>query len=254
MTQKGLAKPKKESGDSRSSLKVLILVTGDKGGTGKSTFARGLLDVLCHRGVQVAAYDGDRRNPQLFRHYRSIERGVMQLDVMAPGGADRLLDDMESNVAPVMLVDLPAGAGAALEDFERETGFLEGATELGYGVSLVSVLSPVRDSVNALRLLMEVLGEQASYVAVKNLHFGADEQFEIFDSSKAKQNLLQREGVMLSLPKLFSETYALVDNKSLTFRQASQELVMSQRRRVYQWLDVLEKELIVAGRVLGFDS
>jgi CobQ/CobB/MinD/ParA nucleotide binding domain len=233
--------------------KILILVTGDKGGTGKSTFARGLLDVLLHRGVKVAAYDGDRRNSQLFRHYRSIEGGVTQLDVMAPGGADQLLDDMESGVAPVMLVDLPAGAGAALEDFEKETGFLEGATELGYRVSLVSVLSPVRDSVNALRVLMDALGEQANYVAVKNLHFGSDAQFELFNESKVKQELLRREGLMLSMPKLFAETYSLVDNKSLTFRLASKDLVMSQRRRVYQWLDLFEKELVGAGRVLGFD-
>lgn len=252
MTDK--AKSKKDAEAVSSLLKVLILVTGDKGGTGKSTFARGLLDVLGHRGVKVAAYDGDRRNSQLFRHYRSMGEGVIQLDVMAPGGADRLLDDMESGVAPVMLVDLPAGAGAAMEDFERETGFLEGATELGYQVSLVSVLSPVRDSVNALRVLMEAMGERPRYVAVKNLHFGSDVQFDLFDESKVKQELLRREGLILSMPKLFGETYALVDNKSLTFRQASQTLVMSQRRRVYQWLELFEKDLVGAGRVLGFDS
>lgn len=234
-------------------LKVLILVTGDKGGTGKSTFSRGLLDMLSQHGVKVAAYDGDRRNSQLFRHYGSIEGGVTQLDVMATGGADRLLDDMESGVAPVMLVDLPAGAGAALEEFERETGFLEGATELGYKVTLVSVMSPVRDSVNALRVLMEEMGKQPQYVAVKNLHFGSDAQFELFDESKVKQELLKRKGLILSMPKLFSETYSLVDNKSLTFRQASQAgLPMSQRRRVYQWLGLFEQELLKADSVLGF--
>jgi hypothetical protein len=252
MTEKGSTKKNNE--ESKSSLKVLILVTGDKGGTGKSTFSRGLLDVLIHHGVKVAAYDGDRRNSQLFRHYRSLEGGVTQLDVMETGGADRLLDDMESGVAPVMLVDLPAGAGAALENFERETGFLEGATELGYKVTLVSVLSPVRDSVNALRVLMEEMGEMPRYVAVKNLHFGSDTQFELFDESKVKQELLRRDGLILSLPKLFGETYSLVDNKSLTFRQASTDLVMSQRRRVYQWLDLLDKELVKAGHVLGFNS
>ncbi|HEY9828801.1 MAG TPA: division plane positioning ATPase MipZ [Stenomitos sp.] len=251
MTSK--TKVNKEGDSSSAPLKVLILVTGDKGGTGKSTFARGLLDVLTHHGVKVAAYDGDRRNAQLFRHYRSLEGGVTQLDVMETGGSDRLLDDMESEVAPVMLVDLPAGAGAALEEFEKETGFLEGATELGYQVSLVSVLSPVRDSVNALRVLMEEMGEQAAYVAVKNLHFGSDVQFEVFDESKAKQELLRREGLILSMPKLFGETFSLVDNKSLTFRQASQVLVMSQRRRVYQWLDALDRELVKAGPILGFE-
>jgi hypothetical protein len=98
------------------------------------------------------------------------------------------------------------------------------------------------------------MGEMPRYLAVKNLHFGADAQFELFDESKVKQELLRRDGLILSLPKLFGETYSLVDNKSLTFRQASKDLVMSQRRRVYQWLDLLDQELVKAGYVLGFDS
>jgi hypothetical protein len=239
--------------ESKSQLKVLVFVTGDKGGTGKSTFSRGLLDILYHRDVACKAYDGDRRNPQLIRHYGSMGDGVTKLDVMERGGTDVLLEDMERGTAPVLLVDLPAGAGEAMEAFESEIGLIDGARELGYQVSVVSVLSRVKDSVNALRVLMGFMGERANYVAVKNLFFGGADKFTLFEQSKTKQEFLKRSGLVLSMPELFDETYAQVDDASLTFRQAaqSQDLSMAHRRRVYLWLENLEKELTTTERVLG---
>ena len=50
-------------------MKRVIWVTGGKGGVGKSTFARGLLDILREAGLNVAAFDGDPTNAQLFRYY-----------------------------------------------------------------------------------------------------------------------------------------------------------------------------------------
>ena len=59
--------------------KRVVWVTGGKGGgTGKSTFARGLLDTLLTAGIDVAAHDGDHDNSQLFRHYKSTDAGRHQ--------------------------------------------------------------------------------------------------------------------------------------------------------------------------------
>ena len=54
----------------------VIWITGGKGGVGKSTFARGLLDVLLDAEVNVAPFDGDPSNSQLFRYYQSVGNGV----------------------------------------------------------------------------------------------------------------------------------------------------------------------------------
>lgn len=235
----------------------LILVTGDKGGTGKTTFSRGLLDVLIGQEKKWAAYDGDCRNPQLHRHYQSVGHGVTRLDITAQGGADVLLDDMEQGNSKVMLVDLPAGAGAALESFESETGFFSACQELEYGVTFVSVLSRVRDSVNALRILMEFSKGRADHVAVKNLHCGEPDKFRRFDGSKAKQALLDGGGSLLLMPDLFDDTYDFVDEHSLSFRVAAgpeSPLKRSHRSRVFQWLKGFESEVCKAGSVLGVDG
>ena len=246
-------RPKQKS-KPKIGLKRLIMVTSDKGGTGKSTFSRGLLDVWIERQLGWAAYDGDARNPQLYRHYRSVGAGVVQLDITKQGGADVLLDDMERDDLSVMLVDLPAGSGPALERFDTETGFFEACQEMGYEITFVSVLSRVKDSVNALRLLMDLADGRASHVAVKNLHFGSPEKFTRFEQSRTRERLLASGGLVLNMPELFDDTYDLVDESSLRFRVAAGEessLKRSHRARVFQWLKAFEAEMEGAQALLG---
>lgn len=237
--------------------KWIVLVTGTKGGTGKSTFSRGLRDVFLNLDIRCATYDADKDNAQLYRFYKDVEDGVNRIDIFTRGGADALIDDMESCSSAVMLVDLPAGSGRALESFEMEMGFVETAKELGYGVTLVSVLSRVKDSVNALRLLMESFDGRVNYVAVKNLFFGEPEKFGLFDNSKAKERLVELGGQVITMPDLFDETFDLIDERNLTFRTAVAEgsrLTRSHRTRVYQWLNRFEKEVRQAGMFLGVEQ
>ncbi len=231
----------------------LVLVTGNKGGTGKSTFARGLLDVYTHLDLPCRAYDSDTQNPQLFRHYDKTV-GVSRIDIALRGGADVLLDDLEQSQTAVVLVDLPAGSGNAFEHYERDVQLISAASELGYRLTVVSVLSRVKDAVNALRLLMEFCGDRVDYIAVKNLHFGDADKFKRFDQSKAKAQFLTLGGVEIAMPDLFDDTYDLIDEKDLTFRHAVGEqspLSRANRSRMHQWLKTMELEAHKAGSYLG---
>lgn len=234
--------------------KHLIAVTGDKGGTGKSTWSRGMVDLLASKNIQCAAYDGDKRNAQLYRYYKDVGDGVKRIDIGARGGADALLDDMEQVGAKVMLVDLPAGGNEAFEKLEAEMGLLESAKELGYDITIVSVLSRVKDSVNALKLLMDFTGDAVGHVAVKNLYFGDAQKFHILDNSKTKKQLEQLGGVVITMPDLYDDTFELLDENNLTFRAAVGEgssLSRSHRSRIYQWLKHFEVEVMQAGALLG---
>ncbi len=234
--------------------KHLIAVTGDKGGTGKSTWSRGMIDLLASKHIQCAAYDADKRNAQLYRYYKDFGDGVKRIDISARGGADALLDDMEGVGDKVMLVDLPAGGNEAFEKLEAEMGLLDSAKELGYDITIVSVLSRVKDSVNALKLLMDFTGDAVGYVAVKNLYFGDAEKFRILDNSKTKKQLEQLGGVVITMPDLYDDTFELLDETNLTFRAAVEEgssLSRSHRSRIYQWLKQFEAEVMKAEALLG---
>ncbi|WP_375511928.1 hypothetical protein [uncultured Nostoc sp.] len=49
--------------------KRLVIVTGDKGGVGKSTFARGLVQTYLDKGQRFIGFDADSSNSQLLRFY-----------------------------------------------------------------------------------------------------------------------------------------------------------------------------------------
>lgn len=234
--------------------KRIILVTGDKGGVGKSSFARGLLDVYQHLGIDCRAYDSDRRNAQLIRHYQRTKGGVAEIDISHKGEADALLNDLETASANVVLVDMPAGAGEWFETLEADLNLIETVAEMGYRLTLVSVVSRVKDSINALRLLMEYCDRRVDYVVAKNLYFGEAHQFARFDASKTRGQFLEFGGVEIVMPALFDASFDAVDQYDLTFRAAIAEgspLSRANRSRVNQWLKLMETEIRKADKYLG---
>ena len=72
--------------------KRLVIITGDKGGVGKSTFARALFQLYVNKNLPCVAYEADVRNPQLERYFKKDYRPVIRyIDIFHRGGADDLL-------------------------------------------------------------------------------------------------------------------------------------------------------------------
>lgn len=226
--------------------RYLVLVTGGKGGTGKSTFARGFLDVLRAHDIDVSAFDGDPSNSQLYRYYKGDGSGVSRIE-LGNRGEDILLDDIEQKTADVILVDIAAGGNQTLANLEKSVRLLSNATEMGYQVVIVSVLSRIKDSVNLLRATMGMTaGHDVRHVAVKNLYFGEADRFRLFDDSQTKERLLEDDGIVLNMPELSDDTYEALDQKNIPFRTAIQQesgLSLADRSRVFQWLQEFEDEL-----------
>jgi hypothetical protein len=234
--------------------KRLVMITGDKGGTGKSTFARGLLDIYQHREIPCRAYDGDRRNAQLYRHYQNTDDSVTEIDIATQGAADELLDNLESNPSHIAMIDMPAGSGKWFEVLDRDIELIQTAAEWDCRLTLVSVMSPVKDSINALRILMDYCDDRVDYIAVKNLHFGEAPEYAKFNESKTRERFLDYGGREITMPKLFAASYNLMDEHDLTFRAAAMTgspLTLSHRSRVNQWLRQMETEVSQAGVYLG---
>ncbi len=232
----------------------VIWVTGGKGGVGKSTFARGLLDVLVEAGVNVAAFDGDPSNAQLFRYYQEVGKGVQRLELDTQGQADGLLNDMDANKADIFLVDVAAGGSQTLLDLEDDIGLISEAMEMGYRFTVVSVMSRIKDSVNLLKASLEMTaGFDVQHVAVKNLYFGDGDRFRLFDGSKTEARLLECGGAVVEMPDLFDDTYELLDKLNLPFRSMLNDTSFprAQRSRINRWLKEFERAVKKADGVLG---
>jgi hypothetical protein len=231
----------------------IVIITGDKGGVGKSTFARGLLHLYINKQLKYLAYDSDHRNAQLYRHYDSAQPGVKLLDIFTRGGADDLLIDLEKELPPLVLVDLPAQSGLFFENFEKDLGVFDAVKGLGYRVTMVSVLSRVKDSVNILRILHKYCGDRVDYVVVKNLFHGEADKFERYDSSDTRTKLLDAGAVEIKMPDLFFKPYDYIDEKNLTFSEVLEDkqanIVI--KSRVSAWLKEFEQSVLNANELLG---
>src|SRR5579885_2250183 len=80
----------------------LIIVGADKGGVGKTTVARALLDFLERRGIPVRAFDGQNPNGDLVRFAASAEI----VDLRRLEDQVRIFDAVGEKPT---LLDLPAG-------------------------------------------------------------------------------------------------------------------------------------------------
>lgn len=233
----------------------LIWVKGSKGGTGKSTYARGFNDLLVTKKIKSAAFDGDRENSQLYRHYKDAGSGVRRVDITKRDGGDEIITEMAAIKTPFILVDLPGGAGDILTVLEEEIGFLSAVAELGYQMTVVSVLSRTKDALNQLKQTLDITdGYGVNHVVVKNLFYGAASKFRSFDKSRTRQRLLDNGGVIIEMRELYEDAYDYVDDDDLTFFEATVAKDQSQfanARKVKQWRNHFEQQITLTNGLLG---
>lgn len=214
-------------------------------------------------------YDCDKRNAQLFRFYNQAYAsayangaGVFQLDLSKRGGADKLINSLDSENTKVVLIDFPAGGGELFERFNAEVQLFDLLAELNCRLTLVNVLSRIKDSVNSLRTLFEYVQKHdanrvTDWVVVKNLFYGEAAKFRRYDGSKTKELIDKAAGITICLPELHDDTFDLIDDKDLTFTDALKpeyELPLADRRRVKVFLDEAEQELFKAAPYLGLEG
>ncbi|PSB26419.1 chromosome partitioning protein ParA [Chlorogloea sp. CCALA 695] len=237
--------------------KRLVIVVGDKGGVGKTTFSRGLLQLYINNNIPCIAYDADSRNPQLQRYYRDYHKGIVRfVDFFARGAADDLLIDLEKENFPIYLLDLPAQSGGFFESYVKELSFFKILeSEINCKVTMVSVISRVLDSVNLLEYLYNYCQDQVDYVVVKNLFHGAEEKFERYDDSNLRHQLKEKGLIETVMPDMFYKPYDFLDRYSLTFNQAlnHSESNIVIKARISAWLGDFEERTKPAANLLGLN-
>jgi hypothetical protein len=233
-------------------MKRLILVHGDKGGVGKSVFARALLDRYIRNGIPVDVYDSDKRNPDLSRFYAS-KTTVSLVDVTSKTAFDAVLDKLEANDTRA-LVDLAAGAGDVLNRL------ISGDIRLGAALddmkaraTIVYVLSRSRPSVAGLNVALADFKEvPCDWVIVRNTYFGETEKFSRYENSNTRKEVLSRGAVEIDMPELLDDLYDDLDQNSVAFMDAAEgdKLTFSNRRRVRAWIERFDEEVSKAVAVL----
>ena len=133
---------------------TLILVGADKGGVGKTTISRALLDYFSRNKVSSRAFDTENPRGSLNRFYPSQAEIIDLSDVVQQM---KVLDTMENSPVRATVVDLKAGnLSYSLDLFER-IGVLEAARNGVFNLGLIHVVGPSIAS-------LDEIGEIAKYL------------------------------------------------------------------------------------------
>jgi hypothetical protein len=142
----------------------VILVGADKGGVGKTTVARTLLDYFGAHQTPTRAFDTEAPRGTLKRFHSEITEVV---DVTAVPDQMKIFDTLGSATARVTVIDVRAGLLSPTLQALADIGFLESAKKGQITFAVFHILGPSIASLDEIKEAARFVGD-ASYFLVKN--------------------------------------------------------------------------------------
>jgi hypothetical protein len=176
---------------------AVILVGADKGGVGKTTVSRTLLDYFTAHQVPIRAFDTEVPRGTLKRFHPDL---VDVVDVTSVSDQMRIFDTIHSANAAVTVVDIRAGLLSPTLKALRDIGFIEAAKKGQLTFAVFHILGPSIASLDEIAETFAYLGD-AKYFMVKNFinntHF-----FEWDEQTHSAYFKKFRDAVEVTIPKL----------------------------------------------------
>jgi len=176
---------------------AVIIVGADKGGVGKTTVARTLLDYFTAHQVPTRAFDTESPRGTLKRFHPDITDVV---DMSLVPDQMKIFDTLNSAEASVTLIDVRAGLMSPTLKALRDIGFIEAAKKGQITFAVFHILGPSIASLDEIAETAAYLGD-AKYFLVKNFinntHF-----FQWDESTHASYFNKIKDAVEITIPKL----------------------------------------------------
>lgn len=212
----------------------LILVGADKGGVGKTTVTRALMDYLSKRNAKVRAFDTEIAAGGLKRFFGPTSE---QADIADPRGQMKILDGITADT--VTVVDIRAGLLSPTVRAMTDTGLITDARNGLLQMIVLHVLGATAASVSEVAEMIKAV-PASSHILVRN---------------KAQADAVFPEmGTLpvIDVPNLKEAAYEAVDASAQPFETFSGDPANSRVLRGYvrHWLDLTYAEFDRA-KVLG---
>ncbi len=143
---------------------AVVLVGADKGGVGKTTVSRALLDYFVAHNIQTRAFDTETPKGTLKRFHPNI---VDVVDITSTSDQMKIFDTLASAEAQITVIDIRAGLLSKTLESLRNIGFLDAAAKTQLTFTVFHVLGPSIASLDEIRDTAAFM-EDAHYVLVKN--------------------------------------------------------------------------------------
>lgn len=191
---------------------TLILVGADKGGVGKTTVARTLLDYCTAHNVPTRAFDTETPKGTLKRFHRDVSEVV---DATAVADQMRIIDTLSTTDATVTIVDVRAGLMSPTLHALRDIGFLEAVKKGQITFVVFHILGSSIASLNEIEETAPFTAD-AEYFLVKNF-INNTNFFEWDQATHASYFKKTKDAVVINIPKLNEMAYEQVELASVPF-------------------------------------
>ena len=219
----------------------IIFVHGERGGVGKSTAAKAIMEARFESNIPFIGIDADFSNVDVY-HYFSKEKSytetIVQLDLTDYDGWVDLYSLMFDHKNLDFIVALPAQIefriNKNLEDF---SGVLK---ELDYDLNVVFMISRDLDCVSHINNMFESYGAIINkLLIVKNGHCGGvNAKFTNWNDSKLRTKLLEQNNIQDSyLHALNDKTKDAADELKKPFSKGLDSLSFGERYGLRKWMD-----------------
>ena len=176
---------------------AVILVGGDKGGVGKTTVSRTLLDYFSANHTPTGAFDTDSPRGTLKRFHPDVTEVV---DVTSVSDQMKIFDTPGSADAKVTVIDVRAGVLSPTLQALSDIGFLESVKKGQIAFAVFHILGPSIASLEEIAETARFVGD-ANHFLVKN-HINETSFFE-WDPTTYKSYFTRiKDAQEITIPKL----------------------------------------------------
>ena len=223
---------------------AVILVGADKGGVGKTTISRAVLDYLASKSIPARAFDTESPRGALHR-FHPHETAIV--DITETADQMKILDTLSDSAAKATVIDVRAGQMTDTLKALRDVGFLDAVDDGQFTFVIVHVLGP---SVSSLGEIAEIAPfvQSAHYFLAKN-HINDTTFFEWDPKSYASYFGDVECAGEITIPKLDEMAYEQVELNGVPFADfvAGKQGSFVLRGCVRTWMRNITQELDAIG-------
>ena len=222
---------------------VCHIIMANKGGVGKSTIAKSLIELVILAGMAVQAVDADIDTPDVADLLR--QRDAINLSDAA--GFSKLLNHIQSIPdQSAIVVSMPAGLQSRIEHHGQH--FVEMLPTLNHDLGRSIAISYVID--DKLDSLQQLDGFLASCKGmpvnvIRNHFFGDD--FTLFDNSETAKMIYGRGGQVIDFPALAPYIMRRLTNDRMFVSTARNVLPLGDAGELLRWWRIVSNTLTEAG-------
>ena len=231
--------------------KRLLLILGGKGGTGKTLFCRLFYYFAVKAGLNCLGYDADIENPEFYQYHAQSAHKVQALDFLNVAKAKQLLSELNQSSSEIVILDMPGASGQATRDQITRFGLFNIAKDLGYRVTIVSVLNNAYNTINSLEMMMAFAEEAADYVAVKSQLWNEGSlNFARWENSDTRKAFVELKGIEIEMPVLEVSTFDALHEGEVSFFDLDR-VSFGDRILAESFLDLSKPQIELAAAYFG---